>query len=131
MRTENKKFDAIKYYLITLSSIVARQLEKASRSPNKELDFNLACFMLIDANLNENNTGATLVEYIIIHKVEGSQYYLRISGEKISDITDRFCFCNQSYFTRICKKYSGQTPRRFWSGLVGDYFQYTIPRQEK
>ncbi len=197
-RSENKNFDAIKYYLITLSSIVARRLEKTSHAPNKAFDFNLECFMLIDAKLNETNTvemaddliefyshvlsdkkqpglmhntvnnvimyindnvessmtveevakkfsistshlsrifrehtGATLVEYITIRKVEESQYYLRFSEEKISDVSERFHFCNQSYFTRIFKKYTGQTPRRFRGSLAGNYFRYTLPRQEK
>ena len=64
------------------------------------------------------HTGITLVEYINIRKVEESQYYLRFSDMKISDISDQFHFCNQSYFTRIFKKYTGETPRRFRNDLA-------------
>lgn len=75
------------------------------------------------------NTGITLVEYINIRKVEESQYYLRFSNHKIADISDRFHFCNQSYFTRIFKKYTGQTPKRFRSNLGGYYFQFELPKE--
>lgn len=68
----------------------------------------------------------TLVEYINIKKVEEAQYYLKFSGEKISDISDQFNFCNQSYFTRIFKKHTGYTPRKFKSNLKGPYFSYEL-----
>lgn len=192
--TEINKLEAVKYYLITLSSMVARKLEKTSHSPSKAFDFNLECFMLIAGKLNAKNTveladdliefythvlsdkkkpalmhsavnnvimyinenvetsmtveevakrysistshlsrifrehtGTTLVEYITIRKVEESQYYLRFSDEKIASISDKFQFCNQSYFTRMFKKYTGQTPRRFRSSLTGEYFSYNLP----
>lgn len=194
---ENDDFTTIKYYLITLSSMMARNLESDYFVPYKAFTFNLSCFMLIDSKLNDHNaievadeliefytrvlmdkkrptlmhntvnnvilyideriessltveeiaanfnvstshlsrifrehTGTTLVEYINIRKVEESQYHLRFSTKKIADISDRFFFCNQSYFTRIFKKYTGQTPRRFRSGLAREYFQFTIPREK-
>jgi AraC-like DNA-binding protein len=77
------------------------------------------------------HTGITLVEYINVRKVEESQYYLRFSDMKISDISDRFNFCNQSYYTRIFKKYTGETPRRFRNNLAGEYFRCTLPLEEK
>ncbi|WP_249336720.1 AraC family transcriptional regulator [Sporosarcina sp. Marseille-Q4063] len=77
------------------------------------------------------HTGITLVEYINVRKVEESQYYLRFSDMKISDVSDRFNFCNQSYFTRIFKKYTGETPRRFRNNLAGEYFRLTLPLEEK
>jgi len=197
MHTVDKGFDATKHYLISLSSLVARHLQRDFDCSIQAFDFNIESFKLIDSKLNEENTiefandlidyymhvlqadkgpelmhstvtnvinfinenvesamtvediantfnvstshlsrifrentGTTLVEYIAIRKVEESQYYLRFSKEKISDISDRFYFCNQSYFTRIFKKYTGQTPRRFRSGLTGDYFRYTITGEE-
>ena len=198
VHSEDKVFDTTKYYLISLSSLVVRHLQKKIYGPHKAFDFNIDCFKLIDSKLSKENTidfaddlielymhvlsgnkqpslmhstvtnvinfinenvesaitveelaktfsvstshlsrifrehtGATLVEYIAIRKVEESQYYLRFSEEKISDISDRFYFCNQSYFTRIFKKYTGQTPRKFRSDLAGNYFRYTIFREEK
>ena len=195
---DEKDLDITKHYLISLSSLIARHLQRDIDSSIKAFDFNIECFKLIDSKLNgentiefandlieyymhvlqadklpgpmhstvtnvinfinENvesamtveelaktfnvstshlsrifreNTGTTLVEYITIRKVEESQYYLRFSEEKISDISDRCYFCNQSYFTRIFKKYTGQTPRQFRNGLTGDYFRYTITGEEK
>lgn len=55
----------------------------------------------------------TLVEYLNIRRVEESQYYLRYTNKSITEITRQFRFCNQSYFTRIFKKYTGVTPKRF------------------
>ncbi len=75
-------------------------------------------------------SGITLVEYINIKKVEESQYYLRFSNQKISDISDNFHFCNQSYFTRIFKKYTGLTPRKFKNNIQGNYFKFYL-QQEK
>lgn len=76
------------------------------------------------------HAGITLVEYINIRKVEESQYYLRFSDKKISEISDQFDFCNQSYFTRIFKKYTGETPRRFRTNLTSDYYRFTLPGEE-
>lgn len=72
------------------------------------------------------HTGITLVEYINIKKVEESQYHLRFSEEKISEISNHFNFCNQSYYTRIFKKYTGETPRRFRNDLTDNYFKFTF-----
>lgn len=72
------------------------------------------------------HANVTLVEYINIKKVEEAQYYLKFSKEKISDISDQFNFCNQSYFTRIFKKHTGFTPRKFKSSLEGPYFSYEL-----
>lgn len=72
------------------------------------------------------HAGVTLVEYINIKKVQESQYYLRFSNEKISDISDEFNFCNQSYYTRIFKKYTGYTPRKFKNDMKGGYFNHRL-----
>lgn len=190
--------NAVKYYLVSLSSMMARVLESNSHVAGKAFSFNTACFMLIDEKLNDDNavevadmlielymrvlidkkrpillhktvnkvilyidervetsltvegiadnfnistshlsrifrehTGSTLVEYINIRKVEESQYHLRFSDKKIADISDQFFFCNQSYFTRIFKKYTGQTPKQFRIGSAEEYFRFTLPEGEK
>lgn len=76
------------------------------------------------------HVGITLVEYINVRKVEEAQYYLRFSDEKISDISDHFHFCNQSYFTRVFKKHTGETPRRFRANIADNYFHYKLPGEE-
>ncbi|MCZ2260400.1 AraC family transcriptional regulator [Sporosarcina sp. G11-34] len=77
------------------------------------------------------HTEVTLIEYINIRKVEESQYYLRFSEKSISEVSNQFNFCNQSYFTRIFKKYTGETPRRFRSNLAGEYFHFIFLEQGK
>lgn len=76
------------------------------------------------------HTGITLVEYINIKKVEDSQYYLRFSNEKISNISNQFNFCNQSYYTRVFKKYTGETPRRFRNQIGDNYFRFILSEQK-
>lgn len=74
------------------------------------------------------HTTVTLVEYITIRKIEDIQFYLRFTNLKIADIAEKFHFCNQSYFTRVFKKYTGLTPRRFRKDLDGNYFRFTIKK---
>ena len=76
------------------------------------------------------HVGITLVEYINVRKVEEAQYYLRFSNNRISDISDHFHFCNQSYFTRVFKKHTGETPRRFRANIANNYFRYKLPGEE-
>ena len=197
LHATSKRLENVKYYLVTVSSLVTRHLEGRLLTPRKAFAFNLTCFKLIDSKLEVGNTsemadelveffifaleekkhpslshdtvnkvilyiddevespltvediakkfdvstshlsrifrvhtGVTLVEYINIRKVEESQYYLRFSDKKISDISDQFNFCNQSYFTRIFKKYTKETPRRFRSSLTGSYFRFSLPGDE-
>lgn len=77
------------------------------------------------------HAGITLVEYINIKKVEESQYYLRFSKQKISDISDNFNFCNQSYYTRIFKKYTGYTPRKFRNNIQGSYIRFDLGERNR
>lgn len=77
------------------------------------------------------HAGITLVEYINIKKVEESQYYLRFSHQKISDISNNFHFCNQSYYTRIFKKYTGFTPRKFRNNIQGDYIKFDLLERKR
>lgn len=74
------------------------------------------------------HTSVTLVEYITMRKIEDIQFYLRFSNIKIAEIAERFHFCNQSYFTRVFKKYTGLTPRRFRKDLDRNYFQFTLKK---
>ncbi|WP_088006141.1 AraC family transcriptional regulator [Indiicoccus explosivorum] len=73
------------------------------------------------------HAGITLVEYLNVRRVEESQYYLRHSNKSISAISSQFHFCNQSYFTRIFKKYSGVTPKQFRDSQQIPYFRFTLP----
>ncbi len=74
--------------------------------------------------------GITLVEYINMKKVEESQYFLRFTSNKITDISQHFNFCNQSYYTRVFKKYTGETPRRFRNQVGDNYFKFTFSKEK-
>jgi AraC-like DNA-binding protein len=69
----------------------------------------------------------TLVEYLNVRRVEESQYYLRHTNKNISDISKQYHFCNQSYFTRIFKKYTGVTPKQFRDHKEHEYFRFSLP----
>ncbi len=196
-RPVQEKLKNVQLYLITLSAIVTRHLEKYHLKASKAFAFNDTCSSLIEKKLTEENatslvdelielylyvlterkppvlkhetvnnailyiddeiespltvegianqfdvstshlsrifhehTSITLVEYINVRKVEEAQYHLRFSEKKISDISDQFHFCNQSYFTRIFKKYTGETPRRFRYNMRSNYFQFALPEEE-
>lgn len=76
------------------------------------------------------HVGITLVEYLNVRRVEESQYYLRHTNKSITSISNQFHFCNQSYFTRIFKKYTGVTPKHFRDELHHDFYRFDIPEAE-
>ena len=61
-----------------------------------------------------------------VRRVEESQYYLRNTNKSISDISRQYHFCNQSYFTRIFKKYTEVTPKQFRDQKEHDYFRFVL-----
>lgn len=76
------------------------------------------------------HVGITLVEYLNVRRVEESQYYLRHTNKSITSISDQFHFCNQSYFTRIFKKYTGVTPKHFRDELHHNFYRFEIGEKE-
>ncbi len=72
------------------------------------------------------HVGITLVEYLNVRRVEESQYYLRHTNKNITSISEQFHFCNQSYFTRIFKKYTGVTPKHFRDELHHDFYRFEM-----
>jgi len=63
-------------------------------------------------------------------RVEESQYYLRHTNKSITSISDQFHFCNQSYFTRIFKKYTGVTPKHFRDELHHEFYRFEMAETE-
>jgi len=72
------------------------------------------------------HVGITLVEYLNVRRVEESQYYLRHTNKSILDIAKQYHFCNQSYFTRIFKKYTEVTPKQFRDQKEHKYFCFEL-----
>ncbi|MEK4487462.1 AraC family transcriptional regulator [Psychrobacillus sp. FSL H8-0484] len=91
------------------------------------LHFNISTSHL--SRIFREHTGVTLVEYLNIRKVEECQYFLRHTNKGISDISNSFHFCNQSYFTRIFKKYTGLTPKQFRDQQEHPNFKYNFPKE--
>lgn len=92
-------------------------------------DFNISTSHL--SRIFREHTGVTLVEYLNIRKVEECQYFLRHTNKGIAEISDLFHFCNQSYFTRVFKKYTGLTPKQFRDHHDYPNFKYSFPNESK
>lgn len=61
----------------------------------------------------KNEVGMAMSDFINKTKVEESKFLLIHSNTKISDIAYIFNFCNQSYYTKVFKKYTGFTPNEY------------------
>lgn len=115
-----------KYYFISLSSIVARQLEKGMLTSGNAYAFNVTCFQLIDNKLTDTNRmefGDELIEfysYILFDKVRPVYTHPRLNeiiayiNEKVEspltveDIAREFKM-STSHLSRIFKEYTGVT----------------------
>ncbi|MFT4415755.1 AraC family transcriptional regulator [Fredinandcohnia humi] len=65
------------------------------------------------SNIFKKETTVTLTEYVNRKKIEESKYFLLHSELSISDISNLFHFCNQSYYTSLFKKITGLTPKKY------------------
>lgn len=65
------------------------------------------------SKLFKQQVGLTITEFIARERIEESKYLLLHSSMKISDISIFFDFCNQSYYTRLFRKYTKMTPLQF------------------
>lgn len=61
----------------------------------------------------KKEVGYSLTEYISKKRIEDSKYFLIHSNSPISDISNLFRFCNQSYYTSLFKKYTDLTPKQY------------------
>lgn len=77
------------------------------------------------------HVGLTIVEYLNGRRVEEAQYYLRNTTKSITAISQQFHFCNQSYFTRIFKKYTGVTPKQFRDERHHEFFSLNMSIEDQ
>lgn len=63
--------------------------------------------------------GVSLTEYIQRQQIEEAKHLLSLSGSSISDVAARLRFYDQSYFTKVFKKYTGVTPNQFRDRQAG------------
>lgn len=69
------------------------------------------------SSLFHKEVGLTLTEYINSKKIEEAKYLFLSTNHSILDISDWLGFHDQSYFTKIFKKYTGITPKKFKNGV--------------
>jgi AraC-like DNA-binding protein len=65
------------------------------------------------SQLFKKETGFTVSDFIQIERIEEAKRLIELSGISLSDIATRLQFNDQSYFTKVFKKYTGITPRQF------------------
>ena len=65
------------------------------------------------SQLFKREVGMTLSEYIQREKVEEAKHLLTQTDEPLSVICNQLKFSDQSYFTKVFKKYAGMTPQKF------------------
>ncbi|CAH1057450.1 helix-turn-helix domain-containing protein [Paenibacillus pseudetheri] len=65
------------------------------------------------SQLFKKETGFTVSDFIQIERIEEAKRLIELPGISLSDIATRLHFNDQSYFTKVFKKYTGITPRQF------------------
>lgn len=65
------------------------------------------------SQLFKKETGIAISDYIQRERIEEAKRLIEESGMTLSDIATRLQFNDQSYFTKVFKKYTGSTPKQF------------------
>ena len=65
------------------------------------------------SQLFKQETGTTISDYIQQERIEEAKRLMELPGITLSDIASRLHFNDQSYFTKVFKKYTGQTPGQY------------------
>lgn len=65
------------------------------------------------SQLFKKETGTAISDYVQQQRIEEAKRLLELPGITLSDIATRLHFNDQSYFTKVFKKYTGLTPRQF------------------
>lgn len=65
------------------------------------------------SHLFKKETGLAVTDYIQRERIEEAKRLMELPGITLSDIATRLHFNDQSYFTKVFKKYTGLTPRQY------------------
>ncbi|QUL56407.1 AraC family transcriptional regulator [Paenibacillus tritici] len=65
------------------------------------------------SQLFKKETGTAISDYIQQERIEESKRLIGLPGITLSDIASRLHFNDQSYFTKVFKKYTGLTPGQY------------------
>ncbi|WP_248547724.1 helix-turn-helix transcriptional regulator [Paenibacillus odorifer] len=63
--------------------------------------------------LFKKETGITISDFIQLERIEEAKRLIEVPEISLSDIASRLHFNDQSYFTKVFKKYTGITPKQF------------------
>lgn len=63
--------------------------------------------------LFKKETGFTISDFIQFERIEEAKRLIELPDISLSDIATRLHFNDQSYFTKVFKKYTGSTPQKF------------------
>jgi YesN/AraC family two-component response regulator len=122
----NSSVNTVKYYLVSLSSMMARVLESNPRIAGKAFTFNTACFMLIDSKLNDDNAvevADELIEFymyvlkekkrpVLLHNtVNKVIHYIdeRVESSLTVEAIAQDFKISTSYLSRIFREHTGST----------------------
>ena len=65
------------------------------------------------SRLFKTHTGLTLREYLTRERIEAAKQLLAVSDRTIPQIASLLRFCDQSYFTKVFRRQTGQTPGKY------------------
>jgi YesN/AraC family two-component response regulator len=61
----------------------------------------------------KNDVGVSVTEYINRAKINAAKQLLRDENAPVSEIAATLSFCSQSYFAKVFKQYTGETPKDY------------------
>ena len=65
------------------------------------------------SSLFKKETGRTVTEYIMESKLNAAQNMLLGSDCSCAEVSAAFAFSSQSYFTKMFRLYTGDTPKKY------------------
>lgn len=71
------------------------------------------------SSLFKREMGMTLSRYILVRRIEEAKFFLRYTGNPISDIAHFYQFSSQSYFIRRFNELVGMTPMQYRKSADG------------
>ena len=97
--------------IFTLNSYVKEHLADALSLDivAKEMSFSKSYL----SHVVKEELGCSFTDYVNIQRVERSKYLLLNSGRSITDIMTEVGFEDQSYFTRVFRKITGEAPGKY------------------
>ena len=63
--------------------------------------------------------GMSILEYLTRLRVEKAKELLSVGGASLTEIAEQCCFFDQSYFSKVFRKYTGYTPKRWREHVSG------------